>query len=126
MINDHALGAQIETVILNHMPVAVQLRILASSNLNTIETDPELIIGPLHVAAAIVDGTTHMVGEAVTSRPTITLTEEDARILGRDNLHTMVEVILPAGDGNPVRMMATDFIEIRGIISMDILVNDNW
>ncbi len=126
MINDHALGARVETEILNHLPVAVQLRILASSNVSTIETDPELIIGPLVVAAAMVNPITHIVSEAVTSRPVITLSEEEARILGQANLHTMVEVILPAGDGNPVRMMATDFLEIRGIITMDILVNDQW
>lgn len=126
MINDHALGARVETEILNHLPVAVQLRILASSDISTIETAPELVIGPLTVAAALVDATTHIVSEAVTSRPVINLTEEEARILGRANLHTMVEVILPAGDGNPVRMMATDFLEVRGIITMDILVNDQW
>jgi len=38
----------------------------------------------------------------------------------------LVEVILPAGEGNPVRMMASDFLEIRGIITMDVLVNDQW
>jgi len=59
MINDHARGARVETEILNHLPVAVELRILASTDINTIETAPELVIGPLVVSAGQVDPHTH-------------------------------------------------------------------
>jgi hypothetical protein len=126
MIEGHALGASIQTEILNHLPVGVELSIIFSDSLATLDTDPLLTIGPLIVAAAEVDPITHTVVEAVVSRPVVELTEEQARIFGQPGLITVVEAVLPSTNGLPVRMMASDFLEIRGLVQMDIHVNDQW
>jgi len=126
IINDHARGARVETEILNHMPVGVELRILAAVDTTNISTNPLLVIGPLTLAPATVDPVTHMVLDAVISRPIITLTELEARVFGLEGLHTVVEATLPSTDGQPVRMMSTDYIEVRGIVQLDVEVNDEW
>jgi len=126
IIADHALGALVQTEILNHMPVAVELLILAGTDPNTVRTHPELVIGPLTVAAAQTDPVTHQVSQGVLSRPVFTLDRDAARLLSQAGLHTVIEVVLPASDGTPVRMMSTDYLEVRGMITLDVEVNDQW
>ena len=126
MINDHALSAHIQTEILNHMPMAVELRILVGTDLAALDTDPLLVIGPLSVDSATVDQATHTVAQATISTPVIELTQEQARIFALPGVLTAVEVYLPSTNGNPVRMMSSDFLEVQGIVQMDILVNDEW
>ena len=63
---------------------------------------------------------------AITSRPVVELTDEQARIFALPGLVTTVEVVLPSTNGNPVRIMASDFLEVRGIVQVDVLVSDEW
>ena len=126
IIQDKALGARVDLEVLNHLPVGLELRILACQDTTSILTDPQIVIGPLVVAAAAVDGDTGVVSEAVISRPQFTLDRDQARLFGQPGLHTVIEAVLPASEGNPVRMMATDFLEVRGIITLEVLVDDNW
>lgn len=126
MIDEHALGAILQTEILNHLPVGVELHILAGTELATLQSSPLLVLGPLAVDAAICDPLTHTVSEAVISRPVLELTDEQARIFARPGLITQVEVLLPSTEGLPVRMMTTDFIEVRGTVQIDVHVNDQW
>ena len=124
MINDYLRGAQLETEILNHLPVGVEIRILAGTDTLTLAENPLLEIGPLTVAPALVDPVTHTVSQAVTSTPSIVLTEEEARIFGLPNLYSMVAVRLPSTNGKPVRLLATDYLEIRGMIRIEVEVSD--
>lgn len=126
MIGDHVRGAFIQTEILNHLPVAVELFIKAGTDTSTLATAPLLEIGPLVVDAAIVDSITHIVTQSVISTPTVDLSAEDALIFSRQGLHTLIEVRLPSSGGNIVRMMSTDYLEVRGAIQMDVHVNDEW
>jgi hypothetical protein len=126
MIRDHALGAYIQTEIQNHLPVAVELFIKAGTDTSTLATAPLLEIGPLIVDAALVDPITHIVTQSVLSMPTVDLSAEDALVFSQPDLHTLIEVRLPSSEGNPVRMMSTDYLEVRGIIQMDVNVNDQW
>jgi len=125
MIHDRAGAAFIQTEILNHLPVGVQITIKAHSDTNLIVTDPLLAIGPLDVVAAIVDPFTRLVSMPVTSTPLVELTAAEAKIFGTEGLHTLVEVHLPPSDGS-VRMLSTDYLEVRGVIRMDVLVDDEW
>jgi len=126
MIGDHVRGAFIQTEILNHLPVAVELFIKAGTDTSTLATAPLLEIGPLVVDAAIVDSITHIVSQSVVSTPTVDLSAEDALIFSQAGLHTLIEVRLPSSEGTIVRMMSTDYLEVRGAIQMDVNVNDQW
>jgi len=126
MIDDHARGAFIQTEILNHFPVGVEIFIKAGTDTSTLATAPLLEIGPLAVDPAIVDSITHIVTQSVISTPTIDLSAEDALVFSQQGLHTLIEVHLPSSEGNIVRMMSTDYLEVRGAIQVDINVNDQW
>jgi hypothetical protein len=56
----------------------------------------------------------------------VELTEEQARIFALPDLFTMISVTLPSTEGEPVRMMSTDFLEVRGLVRVDVHVNDEW
>lgn len=126
MIDDHALGAYLQTEILNHLPVGVELRILAAADLAGLDAAPLLVLGPLTVDAAPCDPLTHTVSEALISRPVLALTGEQARVFALPGLVTRVDVVLPSTAGLPVRMMTTDYIEVRGTVQIDVHVNDQW
>ncbi|MDX2472756.1 MAG: hypothetical protein QNL91_03535 [Candidatus Krumholzibacteria bacterium] len=123
-IATHARGAVLHAEILNHLPMGVQLRIVAAQDTNQLDTNPLLIVGPISIAAALTDPLTHAVSEAVTSTPTISLTEAEARVLGLPGLFTRVEAVLPSTNGQPVRVMSTDFLEFRGVVELEVLIDD--
>jgi hypothetical protein len=125
-IESHAMGANIQTEIYNHMPVGVELSILCGTDLATLETDPLLTIGPLVVAPGLINQLDHTVAEGVISRPVIQLTAEEAQLFAREGLLTIFEVVLPSSNDKPVRMMSTDYLEVRGMVQVDIHVNDEW
>lgn len=125
LIDDHIRGARLETEILNHLPMGVEIRILAGPDTLTLAEAPLLDIGPLVVAAAAVDPTTHVVSDPVVSRPELELTEEQARVFAQPDLFTMVAVRLPSSGGQPVRLMASDYLEIRGLVRIDYEVSDD-
>lgn len=125
MINNHVRGARLQTEILNHLPIGVEIRILAGTDTLTIADAPLLELGPFAVAAGLVDPVSHTVSEPVTSTPSLSLTEEQARVFAQPGLYTMIAVRLPSTEGNPVRLLATDYLEIRGMITVDVEVSDD-
>ena len=123
-IADHAGAASVHLEVLNHLPVGIEARILFSPDTTTIKTDPLLEIGPVAVDAATVDPNTHEVSAPRISRPTITLSAEQTRALATEGLYEMISVTLPSTDGQPVRVLTTDHVEIDGLISLDVHVHD--
>ncbi len=123
-IATHAGSAILRTEILNHLPMAVQLRLVAAQDTTRLGSNPLLVVGPVTVAAAVTDPITHIVSQAVTSTPVISLTREQARLLGLPGLYTRVEAVLPATNGQPVRVMSTDFLEFQGVVELEVLIDD--
>lgn len=123
-IEDYAGDAAVNLRVLNHLPVGVEASILFSPDTTTIKTQPILVIGPVSVDAADVDPGTHTVSEPRVSTPTISLTADEVRLLATEGLHQIFEVTLPSTDGNPVRVLTTDYVEITGLIDLDVNIHD--
>jgi len=125
-IATHARGAVLRTEILNHLPMAVQLRIVAAQDTNQLDTNPLLVVGPITVAAGQIDPTSHTVSQAVSSMPVISLTAAEAQLFGLPGLFTQVEFILPSTNGQPVRVMSTDYLEFQGVVELEVLIDENF
>lgn len=123
-IADYAGAAGVQLQVLNHLPVGVQARILFSADTTTIKTDPLLAIGPVTVDAATVDPLTGAVSEARLCRPTVALTAAEVQRLSTAGLYQLFEVTLPSTEGNPVRVLTTDYVEIQGLIELDVNIHD--
>ncbi len=125
-ISTHAQGAQAQLEVLNHLPLALSLTVLVGQDANTLDTAPLLAIGPLTIDAAQLDPVTHTVSQAVVSRPTFQLTAEQAQVFGQPGLVTKVVATLPSSNGQPARVLATDYLEVRGTIQLDVLVDNQF
>lgn len=125
-ISTHAQGARAQLEVLNHLPLAMQLTVYVGQDVNTLETAPALTIGPLLVAAAVTSPTTHTVTQSVISRPAFDLTAEQARVFGLPGLVTKFVATLPSTGGQPARVLSTDYLEVRGLVQLDVLVDDQF
>lgn len=125
-ITTHARGARAQLEVLNHLPLTLQLSVLVGQDAATLDTAPLLTIGPLLVAAAVTSPTTHTVTQSVISRPAFDLTTEQARLFGRPGLVTKVVATLPSSNGQPARVLSTDYVEVRGMVQLDVLVDDQF
>lgn len=125
-IHSHARGALLRSEVFNHMPMAIELYVSVAENEAALENAPLLTIGPLIIAAAEVDPITHIVSQGVTSSPVLSLTAAEAQMFGRPGLFTRVQAILPSTSGLPIRIMSTDYLEFRGVVEMEVLVDDEF
>lgn len=123
-IADHAGAAELTTIVTNHLPAGLQLWVLVADRPEDLPGNPLLTVGPLTVDAARIDPFTGEVAAGVVSRPSASLTAEDSRLFGRPGLHTMFRVQVPASDGIPVRVMSTDFLEVTGMLAMDLRIDE--
>jgi hypothetical protein len=125
-IRTHALGANAELEVLNHLPLALQLTILVGQDAATLDSAPLLTIGPLAVSAAVTSPTSYVVTQSVISRPEFSLTAEQAQVFGLPGLVTKVVATLPSSNGNPARVLSTDYLEVSGVVQLDVLVDDQF
>lgn len=123
-ISTHAQGARAQLEVLNHLPMALQVSVLVGRDAATLDAAPELVIGPLAVLAGVTSPTTHTVTQSVISRPAFDLTAQQARLFGQPGLVTKVVAVLPSTNGLPVRVLSTDYVEVRGLVQLDVLVDD--
>lgn len=125
-ISTHAQGARAQLEVLNHLPMALQLSVLVGQDPATLDAAPTLVIGPLLIQAAVTSPTTHTVTQSIISRPSFELTAEQARVFGLPGLLTKVVAVLPSTNGQPVRVLSTDYLEVRGLVQLDVLVDDQF
>jgi len=121
-IADHAGAAGVQLQVLNHLPLGIEARILFGPDTTSIKTDPLLVIGPVAIDAALVDPVSHTVSEARLCRPTVALTADEVQRLATAGLYQLFEVTLPSTEGSPVRVLTTDYVEIQGLIDLDVIV----
>lgn len=125
-IATHARGASAQLEVLNHLPLALQLTVLVGQDAATLDSAPLLVIGPLAVTAAVTSATSHTVTQSVISRPGFDLTAAQAQIFGLPGLVTKVVATLPSSNGQAARVLSTDYLEVRGLVQLDVLVDDQF
>ena len=127
LISDHAMSARMIAEVTNHLPVAVDLTIYVSDDTLTMTSDPLLTVRLMDVAAGQLDPLLHTVSAPTVSRPEINLTREEILVFGLRlpdrGLFTLLEVTLP-GSGDPVRLRATDYLQVNGLVSLEIRTTD--
>lgn len=123
-IQTHAQGARAELEVLNHLPLALSVTLLVGTDPTTLDSAPLLTVGPLTVAAAQFSPTTHIVTTPVVSRPSFSLTAEQARVFGLPGIVTKFTATLPSTNGQAVRVQSTDWVQVQGIVQLDVLVDD--
>jgi len=124
-IEDHLLEAEILVEIDNHFPFGLDVLFLVGPDSISALDDPELVIGPLSVAAGVIDETTRYVSESVATQHLIALDAEQVRAFTRPSACTALRALLPGTDGQEVVLRAGDGLTARGALSLDILIEDD-
>ena len=93
-----------------------------------VTSDPDLMIPkdvPLRIRSARVDPETGLVREVETSDQTFSLSEEDIGLLAEYPLYSFARIRIPGTEGQFVKFLATDFVEIIASIEIGVRVNED-
>ena len=113
-----------------HCPVLgridlVTAEILLSGDSATLYTNPDLILGPIAVAAGYINPTTGTVDSARVSENDIVMDAEMLQILHNDNLWVGEWIRLDTTGAQAVRMTGNDSLTITGYIEVDYNFSDD-
>ncbi len=124
LILERAGAAQVLMELGNRLPVAVQARVLFSADTTSITTAPLLAVGPVAVAAGVVDPVTREAVGLTLSPAEINLGSAQTKLLATPGLYAVIEVLLPGTGGEPARIMTSDYVTFRGLIRLDVEVSE--
>lgn len=119
IVTEHLILAEFSPTVTNHLPLGIEVEIYIdndSTRLN--ENQAQLIIGPLQVTAGEVDANGIVVTPTI-SELKITLDSLDVQILNNDRLFTTQNITIIGNGSDPVKLTASDYVEVRGIIEAE-------
>lgn len=127
-IRDHFMSAVMFVTVRNHLPIGTEVRIHIGRDSTMVTSDPDLMIPkdvPLRIRSARVDPETGLVREVETSDQTFSLSEEDIGLLAEYPLYSFARIRIPGTEGQFVKFLATDFVEIIASIEIGVRVNED-
>ncbi len=110
-----------QSTITNHLPTGAQVTIYIGADSATVFTHPLTTIGPIGFDQATVDGNGIVTGEIVTNN-TINLTAENLHVFSNRSLYVASVVTLPGTNNQIVRVRASDYFDINGIVEISARV----
>ncbi|KAA3619901.1 MAG: hypothetical protein DWQ05_04030 [Calditrichaeota bacterium] len=123
---DSNLNSGSITMLINsHLPVGASLEMLFAETDSTVFTNPGLIIGPVSFESGEIDPVTGLVIAPVMSHIEIELSEQETNYFTSDSLFSATRLIFPGTDGNIVKLLTTDYIDVRANITLSVHVEDS-
>lgn len=111
-IRDRLMSGEVVAKISNKLPFGAVIEAKFGTRDSTVFSEPELIIGPLNIAPAIVDQA-GFTAEHSENELKVTLTKEDLRLFENEMVFSGVEITFPGSDGNAVHVMTSDYIQVQ-------------
>ncbi len=102
----------------NRLPLGAGIEIHIATDVANLFTQPDVVIGPLNVAAAEVDGNGIAIAEVV-SENQIEVTEQQLQVFQQPLLYVAPFLALPGTNGQIVRIRANDYLAISGVVTID-------
>lgn len=124
-LDDHLLAAEIRMEIDNHFPFAMDVEFLVGPDSLSALNAPELVIGPLSVAAGTVGAISRYVEAGVLSTHVITLSTSQIHAFTRPGAHTALRALIPGTGGEEVLLRTGDGLSARGALTVEIQVEDD-
>jgi len=110
-----------QSTITNHLPIGAQVTIYIGADSATIFTHPLTTIGPIGFDRATVDGNGIVTAEIVTNS-TVNLTAENLHVFSNRSLYIASVVTIPGTNNQIVRVRASDYFDINGIVEISARV----
>ncbi len=124
-LDRHLESAAITAVIGNHLPFGVDVRLQVGPDSLSALDDPELVIGPLSVAAGLVDDVGGYVTATTDSRQVVALDRDQVRALTRPGAFVAAVATLPGTGGLAVTLRSVDRLTVSGALTAEITVVDD-
>ncbi len=107
----------------NHLPLAATLTVYLGGDSLTLFDDPEVILGPVEVRSGTV-GESGLVIDSIGSDATLSLTREELQVLNNNTLYVGQVIAFSGTDGQTVRIVSSDYIDIQAYISVNVRLGD--
>jgi len=124
-LRENLIQSELLALIDNSFPFGVELNLFIGTDTTTVLESPEAVIGPISVAPGIIDSQTGWVTNPVTSSNTIIIDQTIIDLITSEGACSALFVTLPGTDGETVSVRADDGITFNGIISAEVLINDD-
>jgi hypothetical protein len=107
----------------NHLPLGATLTVYLGGDSLTLFDDPEVILGPVEVRSGTVGGS-GLVIDSIGSVATLSLTREELQVLKNNTLYVGQVIAFSGTDGQTVRIVSSDYIDIQACISVNVRLGD--
>ena len=107
----------------NHLPMGASVSFYFGRSKDSVFSAPELIIGPVTALAGELEAATGLVKSSRLSTNKISLSDEQLGVFETTPLFAGVLVEFPGTNGQIVRVMRSDFMEIKAVISVNFTVD---
>ncbi|MCX6835026.1 MAG: hypothetical protein NTW07_07825, partial [candidate division Zixibacteria bacterium] len=118
-VTDHVLEARLIYNVINHLPVGARVNLYLGDDSATVVSDPQVsFVGNIFIVAAPTAGglTTDTIS---TGYQEIVIDSLDLQVLKNDTLYIGTQIILDDTNGQPVKLIASDYLTIVGRIEVD-------
>jgi len=118
-ITDHVVEARLLYNVINHLPIGATINVFLSGDSSTVLTDPEVsFIDEIFVVAAPTVGS--IVSDTVsTGYQEVIIDSVDVQVLKNDRLYIGTQIVLDDTNGQPVKLMASDYLSLIARIEVD-------
>ena len=118
-LHDGSFAAQL----LNHLPVGASVSMYFGSEKATLYTNPALVIGPIVAEMPSIEAGTGLVSEPRLSVVNLSLSEEQLKVFDRTPLFSGLVIEFPGTGGQLVRIIRSDYIDIKAVASVNVTVD---
>ena len=119
MIKDQINFGKVVLKAESHLPIGADAKVLVSRNLGSLFSNPDLVIGPVNVAAGELDYD-GSVSESEFSETEISLTREDLQVFAAAPFYLAGIIVFPGTDGESIKALSTDFIKVTSYLELNV------
>jgi hypothetical protein len=119
LIQDQVNWSKLILKVESHLPLDAEASIFISKNEEDIFLGPDLVIGPVNVPKGELDES-GVVEESKTSESIINLNYEELQIFRNSPFYIAGKIDFPGTDGNTIKALATDFIQISSYVEVEV------
>jgi len=122
-IRDNLHEGTLDARLANHLPVGATVSFYFGRSKASTFVNPLLVVGPVTVDAGDVDAATGLVVRPRMNEPNIPLTEKQLRTFATSPLFGAVRIDFPGTNGRQVRMVRSDYIDIKAVATVNFTVD---
>lgn len=124
-LKDNLHRGKIVAYLRNHLPLGASIALHLAKKRAMVFTTPDLVIGPIPLAAPAVDSHTGRAIEAKPSTVEIALSKNQLALFEKSPLYIGVLFDLPGTGRNLVRVMANDYVEVQALAEFSLTVDES-